>query len=156
MILVYPVEARTAHRLQRAIIHHVTNRPAPTTAPGAARRQRILYALLGALTIATAVVLLLAAKEDAPGLFALGCGFLTLAVMALMADTQRGTPALVRSGRLTNLERRLLVYGVLGTVIAVIVMIIEIEADLGGESGYFAVALATGTGIFGLAALMRG
>jgi len=121
----------------------------------ARRRVRIFYTSLAVMVVVAAAGLALLTSLS-PALFTLGFGFLIIAVTALMADAAEGAQALVRTGRLTTSERRMLVYGIAATALAVITMVVEFR--LGGNgwtSAIFATSLATGTGLFGLAALTR-
>ncbi len=134
--------------------------PGPTTVtasanPAARRRVRRLYVSLGALLIAATFVLALMSSLWV-ALFSLGMGSLTFATAALMADAEDGTPALIRDGHLTKSERRVLVFGILGTGVAVVMMFVEIAVGLPQrETAVLAVMIATGAGLVGFLALIR-
>ncbi len=69
---------------------------------------------------------------------------------------QDGTPALIRDGHLTKSERRVLVFGLVGTPVTVLMVFVEIAVGLPArETAVLAVMIATGAGLVGFLALVR-
>jgi len=128
-----------------------------TSRPEGARvRLRVYYTFLAVLLIGVTVVLILSMDSAAPGLFTLGMGSVTIGVIALMADTEEGTHALVRDGRLTKIERRVILLGFVCTFVPAITALIAVKiGSRGYESGILAVIIATATGLFAFVALIR-
>lgn len=128
-----------------------------TSRPEGARvRLRIYYTFLAVLLIGVTVVLILSMDSAAPGLFTLGMGSVTVAVTALIADTEEGTHALVRDGRLTKIERRVILLGFVCTFVPAITALIAVKiGSRAYESAILAVINATATGLFAFVALVR-
>ena len=128
-----------------------------TSRPEGARfRVRACYTCFAGLLIGVTVVLILSMDSAAPGLFTLGMGSVTIGVIALMADTEEGTHALVRDGRLTKIERRVILLGFVCTFVPAITALIAVKiGSRGYESGILAVIIATATGLFAFVALIR-
>ncbi len=113
------------------------------------------YSSLVLAIIGLAVVLALFQSALAASA-ALFLGFATLATAGLIADAWRGLPAMARSTGLTRPERLVIVWGLVATAAASLMIFVEAAAGLdGGSSWVFAVALASGTGLFAAASLIR-